>query len=429
MRGRRRACFLTSTGRMSLRMDSQNAAFAPNTCQVWTRREWIASSLAGLATVGCSRSSDGRQNVDRGPIRILVWSDYFTGATETLGPDGEMIRTEIKEAIITPFENQMGLKVDVTLFESSEELYRLLGAEDAAYDIAMPAGFMVRRLLEEGWLRRIPPNAVPNSRYIDSRRFKLEFDPDMSFALPYIWGSTGIAYNIDKVDAIPRHWSDLFDRSSKRDDEKIRIALLDDGRFTLSAALIYLGYSPNTRVLAEIEAAGQLVRSLRSRVDSLESGMMADKLASGSIHLALAWSGDVTSAMRTNKSIRLQLPVAGSVTFKDCFVLPYTPAEKLAASSGQGVRWTERQADAARFLNYLLEPEVAAKVTNYSCFATTLTAARKFVNRNILNGAAYFMNSNGKDFPLEQADTQNGDFQRVWSEVRSLWPKTTQKKR
>ena len=156
---------------------------------------------------------------------------------------------------------------------------------------------------------------------------------------------------------------------------------------------------------------------------------MAQKLASGSIHLALAWSGDVTSAMRTNKSIRLQLPVAGSVTFKDCFVLPYTPAEKLAASTGRGVPWTERQADAARFLNYLLEPEVAAKVTNFSCFATTLTAARKFVNRNILNGAAYFMNANGKDFPLEQADTQNGDFHRVWTEVRSLWPETPRKKR
>ena len=411
-------------------MDSQNAAFAPNTGHVWTRRDWIAASLAGLATAGCSRSSGGGHgNVDKGTIRILVWSDYFTGETETIGPDGRMIRTEIKEAVITSFENQTNIKVDITLFESSEELYRLLTADGASYDIAMPAGFMVRRLQDEGWLRRIRASAVPNSQYIDSRRFKLEFDPEMAFALPYIWGSAGIAYNIDKVDAIPRHWSDLFDRSKKRDDEKIRIALLDDGRFTLSAALIYLGYSPSTRVLAEIEAAGQLVRSLRSSVGSLETGLMAQKLASGSIHLALAWSGDVTSAMRTNKSIRLQLPVAGSVTFKDCFVLPYTPAEKLAASTGRGVPWTERQADAARFLNYLLEPEVAAKVTNFSCFATTLTAARKFVNRNILNGAAYFMNANGKDFPLEQADTQNGDFHRVWTEVRSLWPETPRKKR
>jgi len=415
---------------MSLPMDSQNAAFAPNTGHVWTRRDWIAASLAGLATVGCSRSSDGSQDdVDKGTIRILVWSEYFSGVTDTAGPDGRMIRTEIKEAVITPFEKQTNIKVDVTLFDSNEELYRLLTADGASYDIAMPAGFMVRRLQDEGWLRRIRASAVPNSQYIDSRRFKLEFDPEMAFAFPYIWGSTGIAYNIDKVDGIPRHWSDLFDRSKKRDDDKVRVALLDDGRFTLSAALIYLGYSPNTRVLAEIEAAGQLVRSLRSSVGSLETGSMAQKLAAGSIHLALAWSGDVASAMRTNKKIRLQLPVAGSVTFKDCFVLPYTPVEKLAASTGRGVPWTERQADAARFLNYLLEPEVAAKLTNFSCFATTLTAARKFVDRNILNGAAYFMNASGKDFPLEQADTKNGDFHRVWSEVRSLWPDTPQKKR
>ena len=203
---RRRACFLTHTGRMSLPMDSQNAAFAPNTGHVWTRRDWIAASLAGLATAGCSRSSGGGHgNVDKGTIRILVWSDYFTGETETIGPDGRMIRTEIKEAVITSFENQTNIKVDITLFESSEELYRLLTADGASYDIAMPAGFMVRRLQDEGWLRRIRASAVPNSQYIDSRRFKLEFDPEMAFALPYIWGSAGIAYNIDKVDAIPRH--------------------------------------------------------------------------------------------------------------------------------------------------------------------------------------------------------------------------------
>lgn len=427
---RRRACFLANTGRMSLPMESQNAAFAPNTSHVWTRREWIAASLAGVATAGCSRSSGGRQgNVDKGTIRILVWSDYFAGVTETIGPDGEMIRTDIQEAVITRFEKKTNIKIDITLFDSNEELYRLLTAEDAAFDIAMPSGFMVHQLNEEGWLRPILASAVPNSQFIDSRRFKLTFDPEMTLAFPYIWGSTGIAYNIEKVDGIPRHWSDLFDRSKKRDDEKIKIALLDDGRFTLSTALIYLGYSPSTRILAEIEAAGQLVRSLRSSVGSLESGMMAHKLAAGSIHLALTWSGHVTSAMQTNKSIRFQLPAAGSVMFKDCFVLPYTRAEKLAASSGKGVLWTERQEDAARFLNYLLEPEVAATVTNFSCFATTLTVARKFVHRKILNGAAYFLNANGKDFPLEQADTTNGDFQRVWSEVRSLWPKTPHKKR
>eukprot|EP01031_Cornospumella_fuschlensis_P009007 gene9007-11067_t len=113
-------------------MDSQNAAFAPNTGHVWTRREWIAASLAGLATAGCSRSSGRRQgNVDSGTIRILVWSDYFTGVTEIIGPDGELIRIDIKEAVIKPFENQTNIKVDITLFDSNEELYRLLTAEDA----------------------------------------------------------------------------------------------------------------------------------------------------------------------------------------------------------------------------------------------------------------------------------------------------------
>lgn len=404
-------------------MDPENVPFAPNTGRLWTRRGWIAGSLAGLAMAGCSRPAlETKSGLAKDTIRILIWADYFADIRAARGPDALTVHSDIHDNVITAFEEQTGIKVEVRLFESNEELYSLLTAKEASYDVAMPSGFMVRRLQAEGWLRRIPASAVPNSRHIDFRRFKLQFDPEMAFALPYVWGSIGIAFDTQVVDGIPRHWIDLFDRSNKRDDETIKAAMSDDGRFTLNAALICLGYPPDSHIPSQLEAAAQLLRSQRSRIGSLESHSIGQKLAAGSINLALATSGDVAFAMRRNKRIRLSLPAEGSLTFKDCFVLPISPAEKQASSPGRAPAWTERQVNAARFLDFVLQPEMAALVTNFSCYATTLNAARAFVDRNLLNGAAYFLNPAGKDFSIEQSDPNNVEFNRVWNEVRSLWP-------
>jgi len=395
--------------------------------RLWTRRAWISSTLAGLAAAGllssgCSRLWRGGLPVgSAGRIRVLAWSEYFKDVDEVPDANGILVPTVRKEEVVAAFENETGIAVDVELFDSNEQLAKLLLAEGANYDLALVPGFAAKRLQGAGWLHKIPSKLVPNAKYVDWKRFKFGFDREREFAIPYVWGSTGIAYNISYVPRLPNRWSDLFTDLQDVAGEPLRVALLDDGRFSLGVALIALGHHPHTEDLAEIEAAGKLLASLSNRSVMLKTNQLVKGLEEESIHLALATSGDVTKAMRRNKNVRLALPPEGSLLFRDTFVMPLTPVEKRRVDAGGRPELTTRRENALQFLDYMLRPEVAGQVSNFSCYATTLPAARAYVDRWITNGAAYFINPAGKDIYLEELESAAPNFEKVWPQVRRLW--------
>ncbi len=402
-------------------MDPQHApSLADAGRRLWTRREWLGASLAGLGAVGCSSEKSRRERVGRaGAIRILIWADYFTDFKETTDAAGKTVRYDQKEEVLSAFEELTEVKVDVTFCTTNDDIYRLLTAENADFDLAMPSAFMTKRLHAEGWLREFPLRKETRVGLID-KRFALSFDPKYRYSVPYIWGSTGIAYNAGTVEGLPRSWGDLFARQ-QADKAKLTMSLVDEGRFTLGSALIYLGYSPNTHDVEQIEEAGRFLITLRGRVGSLESEWTRHMLEDGTLDLAMAWGGDVTRAMRKNKRVRFALPEEGSIIFKDSFVLPRTPEEKRAYKGGKEA-WSQRKENAVRFVEFVLQPEMAAKVTNFSCYATTIPAARAYVDRSITNGASYFINPSGHDFHMEDLGEDTREFDRVWSEVRGEWP-------
>jgi spermidine/putrescine-binding protein len=370
--------------------------------ELWSRRRWLGTTLLGAAaaTCGCGRLerwTPGNRISSRGAIHILVWDGYFSA--EILGA----------------FEQATGIRVHVHTIKSNDELVDLLNERKFPYDLAMPSDFLARHLHDRGMLKAFTPGGIPNLAGIDLQTHRLSFDPKHLLAVPYIWGSTGIGYNSRRVEGLPKSWADLF-RHERRSHggEFAGVSVLDDAHITIGCALIHLGFSPNTRNHAEIDRAGEVLMRVRDQISFFESNRVAQLLALGSVDLAMAWSGDVTSAMKGdrggaypgNKQIRLSLPSEGSILFRDCFVVP---------------RHAARQEEAEQFLNFILDPRVAAEVTNHSFFATTVPAATRHVNRMLVNGPTYFIHPAGakKNFTLDWDAGNEDAFARLWARLKA----------
>lgn len=366
----------------------------------WTRRQWLGTALAGLATGGCEWIRDnpfGRAIVFKDEINILIWQGYF--------PD----------AVIEKFERATAIRVVRHYFNSNDELPGLLQARKTPYDLAMPSTFMAQRLRELGLLATFSRSGLPNLKEVDRKTHNPKFDPENHYVVPYIWGSTGIGYNATSVEGLPKSWASLFRLNTHVAGRSVgRVSVLDDAYFTIGCVLIYLGFSPETANPAELDAAAEVLMRLRDRITYFESTNVASLLANGMVELAMTWSGDVTTAIKgdparkipPNRKIRLSLPSEGSILFKDGFVVPKSVRNRSAAE------W---------FLDYLLLPEVAGAVTNYSLYATTIPAARPFVDRLISNGPSYFMHPAGlgKNFSLEESSRHDGRREKIWADLKA----------
>lgn len=419
-----------------------------------SRRSFLRSGLAALAMaeVGCSRVHHAWLGMKPfgGRINILIWDGYFS------------------DEILDRFEREYGIQVNPTIFDSNEQLYDILSGHDSLhrgpFDLAMPSSFMAERLQQEQ--RLIPfqrrrgdnrfvnltnlnpvgeldrPGEPPRDDNLD-RAYNLDSDPNNDFSVPYIWGATGIGYNAEQVPRLPMSWGSFFVRDPSH---RRRIAMMNDGRFVLGSALIYLLYqkyqggisimSPQeiaqhvaadftNATEAQIRQAGELIKGLAEDVICINSDHIPEVLASDEASMAIAWSGDVAVAMLRgqvtppepgqqpvprNLNIRISLPVEGVVVFRDVFVIP---------------RGCRNQVGAERFLNYLVDPVVAGAVTNYCCYATTIRTATPIVDPDIANSAAYFIHPYAaKNIFLDNDKAARTDemYNRVWDEVCRAFP-------
>lgn len=363
----------------------------------WTRRRWLGTAALGLAAAGCDKLNLNRAISYHGEVHALLWSGYFS------------------EEILRTFERRTRIKINVHYFDSNDQLPGLLREKKFPYDLAMPSAFMAKRLLDLGLITGFNRTHLPNLSELDSKTYNPRFDPNNTFVIPYIWGSTGIGYNARRVDGLPKSWADLFRHKLRpSSDTRGKISVLDDARFTIGSVLIYLGFSPSTDNQAEIDAAGEVLMRLRDQIDYFESSNVAKLLADGVVELAMAWSGDVMTALKgdplrqvpTNHKVRISLPREGSILFKDSFVVP---------------RGGENRAGAEQFINYLLQPDIAAAVTNFSLYATTIPAAKPYVDRLIVNGPSYFIHPAGaeKNFSLEDRVSDEDAYDKLWKQVKA----------
>jgi len=319
---------------------------------------------AAEAEPTAAASAGGEAQLDA-ELSVYNWEDY------------------IDEQILRDYEERYGVRIVYDTYASNEDLLTKLQAGAAGYDVIFPSDYMVTQMIELGLLAEIDVSAMPNFANIGAEFKDPPYDPGNRFCTPYQWGMTGIAYRNGRFEEPPNSWAYLFDPAKLAELAPEGINVLNDQRELLSAALFYLGYSPNTTERAELEAARDLILAAKPYWKTFNSeDYYSTLMVSDEIVLSHAWSGDAAQAFwatyddETGEGNWLfTVPQEGAVRYQDNVCIP--------ASS-------RRQATAQHFMNYLMEPEVAAAITNFTFYPSPNEAAKEFINPDILNNPGIY---------------------------------------
>jgi putrescine transport system substrate-binding protein len=326
----------------------------------------LATFAAAFATFALLLAAPAQAAPER-RVNVYNWNDY------------------IAMDVLEQFRRETGIKVVYDVYDSNEMLEAKLLAGGSGYDVVFPtARPFAQRHMQRNVYLKLDPRALPNRRNLDQTILASlrDIDPRNEHLLPYTWGTTGIGYNRRAItqrlgaNAQPNTWRLLFDPAIAAKLASCGIAVLDDAEEALHAALIYLGKNPSSTQPADLTAAIELFARVRPHIRYFHSSRYIDDLANGNICVAMGYSGDVLQARdrareaRRNVEVAYTVPREGAIMWVDLMAIP---------------RDAPNKANALAFVNFLMRPDVMAKITNEVAYANGNAAATRLVDPAIRN--------------------------------------------
>jgi spermidine/putrescine transport system substrate-binding protein len=334
-----------------------------------SRRRFLALSAAAVALGACRSGGGGAEFSGR--LRVLNWSDYI---------DPETVE-RFEQATSVPVDYVEGYEGNEEAFESVFE--PTLGrGRPTGFDVIVPTYWAVARLLERGWLQRIPLERVPNHVNIEPAYLGMPWDRGARFHMPWQVGITGIAYNPALTGGREiRQVSQLFEPSLRG-----RVAMVSEMRETVGMVMLTQGADPARATRAAADQA--LERLARAKADGQIRAFTADfvdLLEAGEVAACLAWSGDIIQLQQDRPDIRFVIPEEGAIRWFDSMVVP-------ARSAGA--------AAAADWMNFAYDPVNAARITEAVQYISPVLGVREELQR--LGGASAELAQNPILFPDEE---------------------------
>jgi len=317
----------------------------------------FAAALCSVAVLPVAQAADG-------VMKMYNWSDY-------IGPD-----------TLKNFQQDSGIKVEYDIFDTNEMLEAKMLSGHSGYDLVVPSSQFLSKQIRAGAYQPLQRLLLSNWNHLDPRLMKrLEAaDPGNRYAVPYMWGTVGIGYNAEKVkavlgqDVVLDSWSMVFDPANLAKLKSCGVAFLDAPVKIIPQALLYLGLDPNSTKPDDYKKASALLMKLRPSVTYFNSSKYTADLANGDICVAIGYSGDVMQAQTRaheagkNVDIRYLIPKEGVNLWFDMLAIPKDAGNV---------------ANAHAFVNYLLRPEVIAKVSDYVGYANPNTDATALMDPKV----------------------------------------------
>jgi len=303
-------------------------------------------------------------------INFYNWSDY------------------IEPSVLKDFTKDTGIEVTYDTFDGNEVLETKLLAGKSGYDVVVPTAYFLERQIKAGVFQKLDKAKLPNlvNVWPEIASRLATYDPGNQYAVNYMWGTTGIGYNVKKARELLAggkvdSWDIVFNPDNLAKFKDCGIHMLDSADDVFPAALNHLGLNPNSKDPADLQKAADLVMKVRPLVRKFHSSEYLNALASGEICLVLGWSGDIKQAQRRaaeakgGVEIGYSIPREGAQMFFDNLAIPKDA----------------RNADGAHALiDYLQRPEVAARNTNFIAYANGNLASQKFLKREILEDPSVY---------------------------------------
>ncbi|MBH3426959.1 polyamine ABC transporter substrate-binding protein [Pseudomonas alkylphenolica] len=303
-------------------------------------------------------------------VHIYNWSDY------------------IGQTTLADFEKATGIKPVQDVFDSNETLEGKLLAGRTGYDVVVPSNHFLGKQIKAGAFQKLDKSLLPNYSNLDSALMKRleKNDPGNQYAVPYLWGTNGIGYNVEKVKAALGtdtidSWAMLFEPENIKKLSKCGVAFLDSADEMLPAVLNYMGRDPNSTDPKDYADAEKKLLAVRPYVTYFHSSKYISDLANGDICVAAGFSGDVfqakSRAEEAGKGIDVAyvIPKEGGNLWFDMLAIPKDSANVKEAHA---------------FINYLLEPAVIAQVSDYVGYANPNPKAGELMDQSVRTDAAVY---------------------------------------
>ncbi|MEE4376835.1 MAG: spermidine/putrescine ABC transporter substrate-binding protein [Candidatus Competibacteraceae bacterium] len=319
-------------------------------------------------------------------LTLLNWSEY------------------IEPTVVQAFEQQFKAKVKEIYFESDDDRDAMLAETDGlGYDLVLVNQGRLADYYRRGWLAQLDEQKIPNLRHIDPlwRNFRAEL---AGYGVPYFWGTTGIAYRADLVSEPITRWQQIY-----RPQETLRnkIIMIKSARETVGMALKALGYSTNSTDLLQLSAAETLLMQQKPFVKDYSYPSLNENadLVTGQAWATMIYNGDALALKEHHERIVYTLPEEGGGIWVDYLTVTQSSTRKALAMA---------------FINFLNEPENAAKIARFVYFATPNQAAEKLLPTEFLNDPVIYPSEAAlqkseflTDLPPRVAKRYNGIFMQL----------------
>jgi spermidine/putrescine transport system substrate-binding protein len=279
--------------------------------------------------------------------------------------------TYIGETTLDDFQKASGVKVDMSLFATNDELFAKLKAGNPGFDVIVPSNEFVTRMIQANMLMPLDHAKIPNIKNIDPAFADAAYDPGRKYSMPYTWLVLGIGYRKSKVQGVPDSWKWLFDSPQYQG----RIALLSESADLVRLAAKYKGHSLNAippEVVAEIE---QMLIRQKPYVKAFHDDNGQDMLLSGEVDVVLEYNGDMAQAMTEDDDIGFVVPKEGSLLNSDTLCIP---------------AGAPRPDNAHKFINYLLDAAAGAEISKTILYPTPNAAAKALMPDDYKNNPVIF---------------------------------------
>lgn len=269
----------------------------------------------------------------------------------------------IGEDTIPSFEEKYGVKVTYDFFANTDEAYAKLGDDGGGYDVSFPISVDVPAFVERGALLPLDKSLIPNIVNLGAEWADPGYDPGNTHSVPYMWWTTGIAYDTGRIE-------DELTSSKALWDPRFadHISMLDDWQEVFALALIQLGYSANTTDTAELDEALALLQQQKPLV-RLYTTDTVGTMSSGDVWIGHVWGADTYQIQQENENVVYYVPEEGGVRGSDVAAIFAGAKHPIAAHL---------------FINHLLDAEVSAANTNYIGYMGPNAAAKEFIDPAIL---------------------------------------------
>jgi spermidine/putrescine transport system substrate-binding protein len=308
---------------------------------------------------------------------------------------------EMPDEVLADFEAETGITVTFDTFDSNESMIARLEAGASGYDLVNPSQYAVQILAGRGLIAELDHSKIDTIGNLGEAFRNVSYDPGNKYSIPYVWGTTGLAYNKSCVDEEITSWSALFDEKYAG-----RVYMLDNMLAAYIAGLQVNGFSANSSNADEIAKATETLIAQKPMLAGYNSTNFADLVSSGEACLVQSWSGSVLQAIETNPDVVYVLPEEGGTMWID----------------GYSILGDAANVDEAyQFLSYILRPEVAAKTTELTKIATSVLAARELLPEAISTNSAIYPSDEtiaNADFILDVGDAMKF-YQDGWTQVKA----------